>query len=126
MNIYKIRFIIGIVKDVTKDGFYTIGTKEGTIAGQYSRNQIAPCASNKFIELNDVPDTILSLKAASSKVSTVGGQGFSRCNCTTKCVSKRCKYKKIIYSAIRNATVHCHVAINKCIINSYSKLKTII
>ena len=100
----------GVVKEISEDGFYTIGTKDGTIAGQFSRNQIAPCTTN-FIDVQAVPENSISDRSASCKASIVGGQGIFRCKCTTKCVNNRCicrKNKPICNSKCHNALSCCN------------------
>ena len=45
-----------------------------------SRNQTEFCES-ETVNVSDVPDSELSLRAIASKLSMSGGQGFFHCNC---------------------------------------------
>ena len=51
--------------------------------------------SNVVVKLDNYPDTKISVRKAVNKVSMTGGQGFVRCNCTTKCKRKTCTCKKL-------------------------------
>lgn len=44
----------------THDGFYKLGTRNGILPQLFSRNQIAPCASN-FLKKEEVPGKTISL-----------------------------------------------------------------
>ena len=52
----------------------------GLIKGYLSRNQIEFCES-ETVNVSDVTDSELSLRAVTSKLSMSGGQGFFHCNC---------------------------------------------
>ena len=52
----------------------------GLINGYLSRNQIEFCEC-ETVNVSDVPDSELSLRAVASKLSMSGGQGFFHCNC---------------------------------------------
>lgn len=84
---------LGVITEKTDDGFYKVGTKQGTINTLFSRNQIRECKEN-LININDIPNIELSLREVSIKDSKFGGQGFIKCNCNKKCNSKLCKCKK--------------------------------
>nr|XP_046492452.1 uncharacterized protein LOC124224006 [Neodiprion pinetum] len=49
--------LIGVIMEVTEDGFYKIETQSGIISGLFSRNQIAP-ATAEFLQ-KDVPQRTL-------------------------------------------------------------------
>ena len=67
------RNIKGVVTQVNDCGGYNVGTKVGLIKGYISRNQIEFCES-ETVNVPDVPDSELSLRAVTSKLSMSGGQ----------------------------------------------------
>jgi hypothetical protein len=63
----------------------------GLIKGYLSRNQIEFSAS-ETMNVSDVPESELSLKAIASKLSVSGGQVFFHCNCKSgSCKTSRYK-----------------------------------
>uniref|UniRef100_A0A8D8Q4X0 KRAB-A domain-containing protein 2 n=1 Tax=Cacopsylla melanoneura TaxID=428564 RepID=A0A8D8Q4X0_9HEMI len=72
-----------------EDELYQLGTKLGIINSLYSRNQFTVC-SEIFISLEDVKPEEISLRSVVSKQSLVGGQGFKKCTCLKKCITKKC------------------------------------
>lgn len=99
----------GVVMEVTEDNLYKIGTKEGILPQLYSRNQIS-FSDTQFLQIEEVPNQTISLREANTKESIVGGQGFTRCGCTTKCKSNRCKCRK--KGQLCNS--RCHNSLNCC------------
>ncbi|KAF0708028.1 Uncharacterized protein FWK35_00038162 [Aphis craccivora] len=66
-------------------------TKNSVINRLYNRNQFSVC-KEKLIPITDVQrDQPMSLREASTSNSLIGGQGYTRCNCKTKCTTKKCK-----------------------------------
>lgn len=82
------RNIIGVVMEVTSDGYYKVGCRNGIINTLYARNQIGMCKED-FVSLSDDPNASISLRKASSANSLSGGQGFFKCFCKRKCESKK-------------------------------------
>ena len=96
--------------DRTVDNFYKIGTKQGVINCLYTRNQIAPCKT-KFLDKNDVPDDTITVRTANKVGSKFEGQGFVKCDCTTKCIFNRCRCKKkkiLCNSKFHNSSSCCN------------------
>ena len=90
------RNILAVVLEVTQDGCYQLGTKNGVLKQLYSRNQFDPC-KEKFLCVEEVPrEKEVSLRQTASVLSDGNGQGFQRCNCTnsTRCGSNRCNCKR--------------------------------
>ena len=88
------RNIKGIVTQVNDHGRYNVGTKVGLIKGYLGRNQIEFCES-ETVNVSDVPDSELRLRAVASKLSMSGGQGFFHCNCKSGSFkTSRCKCRK--------------------------------
>lgn len=85
--------LIGIILEIVDETFYKIGTRSGILRSLYSRNQFTIC-KEEFLKADDVPVTQVSLRGAASSVSQVGGQGYFKCMCSTKCTDKRCKCRK--------------------------------
>lgn len=86
--------IIGVIMSVTDHNLYKLGTKYGVLNQLYSRNEFTVC-KEKFVSIDDVPNTTCSLRECARKDSNLGGQGFQHCNCTGECNSNRCKCKKM-------------------------------
>ncbi len=85
--------IIAVVLDVTPDGMYRLGTESGVLAHLYTKNQFQICPTT-FANVEDVPQNTLSLRATANAKSKGSGQGFTRCNCKTKCVRGNCGCKR--------------------------------
>ncbi|CAL4125258.1 unnamed protein product, partial [Meganyctiphanes norvegica] len=67
--------LLGIVTSINEHGKFTVGTKEGTLRGSYSRSQVKKCKQNVFVSQEQVPDITLSVRSA-------GRRGFIFCNCS--------------------------------------------
>ena len=68
--------LVGVIMNVTDDGFYKIGTKEGTISSMFARNQIFECKET-FLKTDEVPEgKELSVRTNSLQTSLTGGQGL--------------------------------------------------
>lgn len=81
--------ILGVILEVIDNCFYKIGTKWGKLNSLYARNQFSVCPEI-FLSVDEVPSVSLSLREVATKSSVVGGQGFLKCNCISKCTSRRC------------------------------------
>ena len=79
--------LIAMVLEVSDDQMYKLGTKSGILFSLYSHNHLNPCKE-------DVPDVKITLRSSAIAQSRGSGQGFVRCNCTTKCANNRCKCRK--------------------------------
>jgi hypothetical protein len=56
----------------------------------YTRNQFTLCKEH-FLSIEEVGAEEISLREVVHKLSSVGGQGFRKCNCSKKCtVPRRC------------------------------------
>uniref|UniRef100_A0A6P7GY04 Uncharacterized protein LOC114347864 n=1 Tax=Diabrotica virgifera virgifera TaxID=50390 RepID=A0A6P7GY04_DIAVI len=87
------RSILGVILEV-QDEFYKIGTRDGILRQHYARSQFSPCPKNMINE-NEVPmDKEVALRTVATAQSSGSGQGFFRCSCKTKCMSKKCFCKK--------------------------------
>ena len=87
------RNILGVVLNHDENDLYTICVKSGILKGTFARNQFDICPQ-ALLQESDVNQTrTVTLRAAVSKESASGGQGFIRCNCagSNKCQSNRCK-----------------------------------
>jgi len=61
---------------VTDDGYYQLGTKEGLLKSLYSRSQITICQKN-LIAIEEVPrKNTFALRTIATQQSTGPGQGF--------------------------------------------------
>ena len=77
-----------IVTSINAHGKFTVGTKEGTLRGSYSRSQVEKCKQNVFVSQEQVPDITLSVRSAA-------GQRFIYCNCFKGgCSNVHCKCNK--------------------------------
>uniref|UniRef100_A0A6P7EY72 Uncharacterized protein LOC114324478 n=2 Tax=Diabrotica virgifera virgifera TaxID=50390 RepID=A0A6P7EY72_DIAVI len=87
------RNLLAIVTEITEKKLYKLGTKYGILNQLYSRNQFTVC-KEKFISIEEIPDTEISLRECARKSSNCGGQGYSRCGCKGGCKSDKCKCRK--------------------------------
>ncbi|KAI1703680.1 hypothetical protein DdX_14732 [Ditylenchus destructor] len=87
------RNLLGVVMG-EEDGFYRIGTDNGILSQQYSRNQIEP-SSPQFVSKENVPDKEISLRATVGADSLSGGQGHKHCNCFRGCVTGKCNCRSL-------------------------------
>ncbi|CAH2005369.1 unnamed protein product [Acanthoscelides obtectus] len=86
------RNILMTVIEKTEDDFYKLANKTGTIEEMFSRNQFSAC-NEKLVDIESVSLEEKSLRQLANEQSLLGGQGYKRCNCKTKCVTNRCKCK---------------------------------
>ena len=92
---------LGIVTDISED-IYTIGTRDGTLNTNYTRNQFEVCSSNTFIQPSNVPEAIISQTSAMRKASlSIEKNSFCRCK---HCKTTRCPCKK----SSRSCGTKCH------------------
>ena len=87
--------LLAIVLEITDDNTqYKLGTRSGILDGFFHRNQFQVTLNN-FLSSDDVPkDVKLSVRTAAIKESSGKGQGYLRCSCTGKCLTKQCKCVK--------------------------------
>ncbi|XP_060848294.1 KRAB-A domain-containing protein 2-like isoform X2 [Rhopalosiphum padi] len=84
------RSILAIVLEVTSDGFYRLGTRDGILKQLYARSQFTVC-QKKLLQIDEVPiETEVALRTVAKEQSTGTGQGFFKCICKTKCQNKKC------------------------------------
>lgn len=88
-----LRNILGVVLEITSDGYYRVGTKNGRLDRLYARSQFTVCEGD-LLSAAEVPDCDLALRSVANCQSHGGGQGMFKCNCTTKCLTNKCKCKK--------------------------------
>ncbi|XP_022194657.2 KRAB-A domain-containing protein 2-like [Nilaparvata lugens] len=104
-----LRNVLAVVMEVTEDGFYKLGTKNGILKQLYSRSQFTVCKNN-FIRAEDVPELKTGLCSAANAQSCGSGQGFVKCTCKTKCQTKKCACVK----NNRQCNSKCHSALPCC------------
>lgn len=85
------RSVIAVVMSV-EGGFYKLGTEHGVLKQLYARSEFS-ILHEKLLLLSSVGTEEKSLRTIASSQSLTGGQGYTRCNCTTKCTTNRCKCK---------------------------------
>ncbi|XP_047505092.1 KRAB-A domain-containing protein 2-like [Pieris napi] len=71
---------------------YRLGNERGTIEEMFSRNQFSVC-HDKLIDIENISPEKKSLRELANEQSLSGGQGYKRCNCKTKCATKKCSCK---------------------------------
>ncbi|XP_023228167.1 uncharacterized protein LOC111628576 [Centruroides sculpturatus] len=84
--------IIAVVIDVKDNEFYQLGTKIGVLKQLYTQSQFTSCPED-FIKIEVVIGKEVSLREVVAKLSLTGGQGFKKCNCFKKCLTKKCACK---------------------------------
>ena len=76
--------------NVTSDGLYRLGTRQGKLKPLYARSQFTVCKIS-LLPLEDIPCyKEITLRSASSQQTTGTGQCFVKCMCSTKCQTMRC------------------------------------
>ncbi|KAK4880961.1 hypothetical protein RN001_004280 [Aquatica leii] len=83
--------VLVVVMNV-EGGFYKLGTENGVLKQLYFRSEFT-ILHEKLLTLASVGTEEKSLRTVASSQSLTGGQGYTRCNCTTKCTTNRCKCK---------------------------------
>lgn len=101
--------ILGVVLEITDDGYYRLGTKNGRLDRLYARSQFTVCEGD-LLSTTDVPDCNLALRSVANSQSNGDGQGMLRCNCTTKCQTNKCKCKRL--NMLCNS--RCHKSNSRC------------
>lgn len=96
--------ILAMVLDVTDEGLYRLGTRNGILKGLYARSQFSVC-DEELINAAEIPkNQVASLRTISNVQSLSGGQGMTKCICTKGCTTKLCSCKK----AGRLCNSRCH------------------
>ena len=95
--------IIGKIISINTEGMYKIGTSKGTLDKLYARSQFQ-VLPEQFITDEEIVVEPKSLRTIASQLSQSGGQGVFRCDCKSKCDTKRCKCKKL--GALCNSRCH--------------------
>ncbi|KAK9721761.1 hypothetical protein QE152_g20738 [Popillia japonica] len=72
-----LRNIIGVVLQMDEQGLHKIGTKYGILDKLYCRSEFN-VSKEKFLVLEEVPETNLSLRTAAKTAALGTGQGFVR------------------------------------------------
>ncbi|GFQ68955.1 KRAB-A domain-containing protein 2 [Trichonephila clavata] len=72
--------------------FYKLGTEHGVLKQLYCRSEFS-IFQEKSLTFASVGTEEKSLRTVVSSQSLTGGQGYSRCSCTTKCSTNRCRCK---------------------------------
>ena len=67
--------LVGVVIEVNERSQYLIGTRSGRLPHRYERNQLAPCP-NEILNVQEVPDTEVTLRVAVGNESVTGKQGI--------------------------------------------------
>lgn len=96
---------------------YRLACEKGQLKNLYARRYIQPIpnATPVLMGLQEAYTSWQGLskiteREAARSTSIVGGQGMIKCDCLTKCTTKRCKCKK----ANRYCTSRCHKGNQKC------------
>lgn len=103
------RSILAVVTEATNDGFYRLGTEEGTISKYYCRSEFTPCPVN-ILNVAVPAGKEVSLRSVATANSTGHGQGFRKCSCQTKCTTKKCACRK----SDLLCTSKCHKSLTCC------------
>ena len=96
------RNMLGVVTDVS-EGSYTIGTRDGTLSTNYTRNQFDVCSSNIFLQPSSIP-TVTIAQTSAMRNASLGIDKNSFCRCKY-CKTNRCACKK----SGRSCGTKCHM-----------------
>ncbi|GFQ66080.1 uncharacterized protein TNCT_374891 [Trichonephila clavata] len=75
-----------------RDAFYKLGTEHGVLKQLYSRSEFS-ILQEKLLTLVYMGTEETLLRTVASSQSLTGGHGYTRCSCTTKCSTNRCRCK---------------------------------
>ena len=71
-----------------QDGLlYTVGCREGILGPKFTAADLS-AIEQPLIKAEEVSDVCLSIRTATSRAP--GGQGYTKCQCTTQCTSGPC------------------------------------
>lgn len=87
--------LMGVVEEITEEGFYRIGTRNGTLERLFARSQFTVCPE-KIISVEEVPKEVqkISVRTVAKKQSNGSGQGMQKCDCAKNCQTKKCSCLK--------------------------------
>ena len=77
--------LVVILKE--EEGLYTVGCREGILRTKFTPADLSGIKQS-LIKSEEVPDICLSMRTATARAT--GGQGYTKCQCTTQCTSGRC------------------------------------
>lgn len=85
------RSILAVVlKKENTHNMFQLGTKEGILQRWYVRSQFSVC-NERLVNIEDVPlNKTIPLRTIATVQSLGKGQGFRKCYCQQKCITKRC------------------------------------
>ena len=64
------------VVDIDDKGMMSLGSEFGILEGRYTRAELVPCGES-FMNIDDIPDSHISMWDLARKESNGTGQGFS-------------------------------------------------
>ena len=100
--------VMVLVMDIDEKGMITLGSKFGILEGRFTRAELVSCGE-KFLEFDNIPDNLLSVRELARKESNGTGQGFFKCSCMTKCTGRcKCKRNNVLCNS------KCHVNRSTC------------
>ena len=70
-----------------QNGVYIVGYREEILAPKFTAADLS-AIKQPLIKSEEVPDICLSIRTATARAT--GGQGYTKCQCTTQCTSGRC------------------------------------
>lgn len=100
--------ILAVVIEI-EGGFCKLGTKHGVLNRCFLRSQFTRCNEN-LVDIKSVVHVEKSLREIATARSLTRGQGFIRCNCTTKCTTNKCQCREKGF--LRNS--ECHSSLSRC------------
>ena len=108
--------ILAVIMEITDDGMFKLGTREGMLNSYYARNQfeVLPHAHLHTEEVDQSQSC--ALRSAANEQSQGGGQGFIKCGCTKNCQANNCKCFK--NGVLCNSRCHGKVTNRKCLNHS--------
>ncbi|XP_035224538.1 uncharacterized protein LOC118197149 [Stegodyphus dumicola] len=101
------RSVLAVVMNIEGD-FYKLETEHGVLK-QYSRSGFS-ILQEKLLTLASVGIQEKSLRTVASSQSLTGSQGYTRCSCTTKRSTNRCRCKnnkRLCNSKYHNKSSSC-------------------
>ena len=105
--------VLAVVTEVTPEGMFKLATKEGYLNSHYSRNQFEPLPTRHILMSEVDSSKSRPLRTAANEQSQGGGQGFTKCGCTTSCNANNCKCFKS--NVICNSRCHGKAPNVKCV-----------
>ena len=88
------KFLPCKVLEIVRDNLYRLGCTLGTLDVCYQAADLELTLAN-FHELEDIPDTTVSLTEVARRLALVNSEESRVCSCQSDCSTRRCSCKRV-------------------------------